>query len=75
MSEADLLLIFQEFKQVDQGPDRKQEGTGLGLALTRLWGAFNPFVFSEPGLASRLASLAIVVGFEKYVGRGLRRRS
>jgi PAS domain S-box-containing protein len=33
MSAADLLVIFQEFKQVAHGP--KQEGTGLGLALTR----------------------------------------
>jgi len=35
ISQADLLLIFQEFRQLDQGPDRKQEGTGLGLALTK----------------------------------------
>jgi CheY-like chemotaxis protein/anti-sigma regulatory factor (Ser/Thr protein kinase) len=35
LSEADLALIFQEFKQLDQGPDRQQEGTGLGLALTK----------------------------------------
>jgi PAS domain S-box-containing protein len=35
MSKADLMLIFQEFRQLDQGPDRRQEGTGLGLALTR----------------------------------------
>ena len=27
--------IFQEFHQVDQGPGRKHEGTGLGLALTK----------------------------------------
>jgi CheY-like chemotaxis protein len=35
MSEGDLRLIFQEFKQLDQGPARRQQGTGLGLALTR----------------------------------------
>ena len=35
MSEADLQLIFQEFRQLDQGSDRQQEGTGLGLALTK----------------------------------------
>ena len=35
MSEADLQFIFQEFRQLDQGPDRQQEGTGLGLALTK----------------------------------------
>jgi len=27
--------IFHEFHQIDQGPGRKHEGTGLGLALTR----------------------------------------
>jgi signal transduction histidine kinase/CheY-like chemotaxis protein len=27
--------IFREFHQVDQGPGRAQQGTGLGLALTR----------------------------------------
>ncbi|MHB8589700.1 MAG: response regulator [Candidatus Dormibacteraceae bacterium] len=35
MSEADLQLIFHEFTQLDQGSDRQQEGTGLGLALTK----------------------------------------
>jgi signal transduction histidine kinase len=35
ISEADLQLIFKEFKQLDQGLDRHQEGTGLGLALTK----------------------------------------
>jgi signal transduction histidine kinase/DNA-binding response OmpR family regulator/CHASE3 domain sensor protein len=35
MSESELQLIFHEFRQLDQGPDRQQEGTGLGLALTK----------------------------------------
>jgi signal transduction histidine kinase/DNA-binding response OmpR family regulator/CHASE3 domain sensor protein len=35
MGAADLELIFQEFRQLDQGSDRLQEGTGLGLALTK----------------------------------------
>jgi CheY-like chemotaxis protein len=35
MSGADLKSIFQEFRQLAQGPDRQQEGTGLGLALTK----------------------------------------
>src|SRR5579872_1849688 len=35
ISEADLPRMFKEFQQVDSGPDRKQQGTGLGLALTR----------------------------------------
>jgi len=35
IAEADQKQIFQEFHQVDQGPGRKHEGTGLGLALTK----------------------------------------
>jgi signal transduction histidine kinase/DNA-binding response OmpR family regulator len=35
IAEEDQRQIFQEFHQVDQGPGRKHEGTGLGLALTR----------------------------------------
>jgi signal transduction histidine kinase/CheY-like chemotaxis protein len=35
IAEQDLDHIFQEFHQVDSGPDRQQQGTGLGLALTR----------------------------------------
>ncbi|HEY0829723.1 MAG TPA: response regulator [Candidatus Dormibacteraeota bacterium] len=35
IAEADQKSIFKEFHQLDQGPGRKHEGTGLGLALTR----------------------------------------
>jgi signal transduction histidine kinase/DNA-binding response OmpR family regulator len=35
ISEADQAKIFLEFHQVDPGPGRRQQGTGLGLALTR----------------------------------------
>src|SRR4029077_17259332 len=35
ISEADQAQIFKEFHQVDPGPGRRQQGTGLGLALTR----------------------------------------
>jgi signal transduction histidine kinase/CheY-like chemotaxis protein len=35
ISDADQGQIFKEFHQVDSGPGRRQEGTGLGLALTR----------------------------------------
>jgi signal transduction histidine kinase/CheY-like chemotaxis protein len=33
--EQDRLRIFEAFQQVDSGVDRRQPGTGLGLALTR----------------------------------------
>jgi len=32
---ADMGRLFGEFQQLDQGPGRRQEGTGLGLALTK----------------------------------------
>jgi signal transduction histidine kinase/CheY-like chemotaxis protein len=35
ISEADQAHVFEEFHQVDPGPGRRQQGTGLGLALTR----------------------------------------
>ena len=35
IAEADMGQIFKEFHQIDQGPGRKHEGTGLGLALTK----------------------------------------
>ena len=35
IADADQKQIFQEFHQIDQGPGRKHEGTGLGLALTK----------------------------------------
>jgi PAS domain S-box-containing protein len=35
IAEGDLPRLFKEFQQVDSGANRKQQGTGLGLALTR----------------------------------------
>jgi CheY-like chemotaxis protein len=35
IAEKDLDRIFSEFQQLDSGPDRQHQGTGLGLALTR----------------------------------------
>jgi signal transduction histidine kinase/CheY-like chemotaxis protein len=35
IASADRERVFQEFQQIDAGPDRHYEGTGLGLALTR----------------------------------------
>ena len=35
ISQHDVQRVFKEFQQVDSGVNRKQQGTGLGLALTR----------------------------------------
>ncbi len=35
IEKEDLGRLFTEFQQLDAGPGRQQEGTGLGLALTR----------------------------------------
>jgi len=35
IAKADLGRLFSEFQQLDAGPGREQEGTGLGLALTK----------------------------------------
>src|SRR6266566_1003589 len=41
IAEADQRHIFREFHQVDHGPGRKHEGTGLGLALTKRFAALH----------------------------------
>jgi signal transduction histidine kinase/DNA-binding response OmpR family regulator len=41
IAEPDQRSIFQEFHQVDFGPGRKHEGTGLGLALTKRFAALH----------------------------------
>jgi signal transduction histidine kinase/DNA-binding response OmpR family regulator len=35
IAKADFGRLFSEFQQLDAGPGREQEGTGLGLALTK----------------------------------------
>lgn len=35
IAQADQAILFQPFRQLDSGLNRKYEGTGLGLALTR----------------------------------------
>jgi len=41
IAEADQGHIFQEFHQLDGGPGRRHEGTGLGLALTKRFAALH----------------------------------
>ena len=55
ISQADQARVFEEFHQIDPGPGRRQQGTGLGLALTRRFAVLHGgevTVQSEPGRGS-----------------------
>ena len=56
ISEEDIPRMFKEFQQVDSGVNRMQQGTGLGLALTRSFAILHGGdvrVESTPGKGSR----------------------
>jgi signal transduction histidine kinase/CheY-like chemotaxis protein len=56
IAEKDMKRLFTEFQQVDSGANRTQQGTGLGLALTRRFAALHGGevrVESELGKGSR----------------------
>ncbi len=55
IAQEDLQRLFKEFQQVDSGVNRRQQGTGLGLALTRSFAILHGGevrVQSEPGKGS-----------------------
>ncbi|MES1024793.1 GAF domain-containing protein [Gloeocapsa sp. BRSZ] len=55
ISAADQAILFQPFQQLDSGLDRKYEGTGLGLALSRKLARLHGgdiIVKSQPGSGS-----------------------
>src|SRR4029077_20936705 len=55
IAKADLDRLFLEFQQLDTGPGRQQEGTGLGLALTKRFAKLHGgevVVESVPGTGS-----------------------
>jgi CheY-like chemotaxis protein/anti-sigma regulatory factor (Ser/Thr protein kinase) len=52
----DMRRVFQEFQQLDSGTNRKEQGTGLGLALTRRFAILHGgdvYLESEVGKGSR----------------------
>ena len=55
IAKSDLGRLFTEFQQLDAGPGREQEGTGLGLALTKRFAELHGghvIVDSAPGKGS-----------------------
>ncbi|MFA6235084.1 MAG: ATP-binding protein [Bacteroidota bacterium] len=60
ISDQNISLIFEEFRQVSEGYGRRYEGSGLGLAITQKFAAFlggRIDVQSAPGEGSRFSVL------------------
>src|SRR6202521_1786028 len=56
IAEQDMQRVFKEFQQLDSGGSRQQQGTGLGLALTRSFALLHGgdvYVESELGKGSK----------------------
>ena len=72
---SDQARIFNEFQQVDAGVDRQQQGTGLGLALTRRFARLHGgdvHVQSAPGKGSVFTiSMPVVAAPQGRVAQSL----
>jgi len=69
IAEADQKLIFHEFHQVDQGPGRKHEGTGLGLALTKRFALLHGGDVRVSSRPDKGSVFTLVLPLEKDVAR------
>ena len=72
IARSDLDRLFREFQQLDSGPGRYQEGTGLGLALTQRLAALHGGsvrVVSEPGKGS---VFTLELPLQQRAGAGVR---
>src|SRR5207245_10094015 len=69
IAEADQKNIFREFHQVDQGPGRKHEGTGLGLALTKRFALLHGGDVRVSSRPDKGSVFTLVLPLEKDVAR------
>jgi signal transduction histidine kinase/DNA-binding response OmpR family regulator len=76
IAQSDLGRLFTEFQQLDAGPGREQEGTGLGLSLTKRFAELHGghvLVRSVPGEGSTFI-LQLPVVAKKSVERPVHER-